>query len=73
MLTNDEPPARALTGAGWWIGAALTLAIPVFTFFRLQHLVDAPYKARWWLPRNITTGIMFCCTDSSGRRPTTRR
>jgi pimeloyl-ACP methyl ester carboxylesterase len=58
-LAGEEPPARAIVGGGWWIAAALTLAIPVVTFFRFQHFVDAPYKASWWLPQNLTTGIMF--------------
>ena len=57
-LREGEPVAKTVHGAGWWISALLLAAIPAFTFFRFQHFVDAPYKASFLLPQNLTTGIM---------------
>ena len=48
-----------VTGWGWWLGAALTIAIPALTFFKLNHLVDAPWAPTALLPQNLTTGILF--------------
>jgi pimeloyl-ACP methyl ester carboxylesterase len=57
-LAGPEPEAKPIRGLGWWISALLLAAIPALTFFRFQHLVDAPYKASWLLPQNLTTGMM---------------
>ena len=58
-LQEVEPEGKPVVGIWWWVAAVLTSLIPVLTFFRFQHFVDAPYKASWLLPQNLTTGVMF--------------
>jgi pimeloyl-ACP methyl ester carboxylesterase len=58
-LRGEEPAVKSAGGMGWWISALLLIIIPILTFFRFQHFIDAPYKASALLPQNLTTGVMF--------------
>jgi hypothetical protein len=58
-LAEAEPAPKPAVGIAWWVAALLTVAIPVLTFFKFQHFVDAPYKASALLPQNLTSGVMF--------------
>jgi pimeloyl-ACP methyl ester carboxylesterase len=58
-LSEEEPQVKSAGGVGWWICALILIIIPILTFFRFQHFVDAPYKASALFPQNLTTGIMF--------------
>jgi pimeloyl-ACP methyl ester carboxylesterase len=59
VLRDPMPEFRGVSGPGWWLAALLTVAIPALTFFRLQHLADAPWTPTALFPQNLTTGIMF--------------
>jgi pimeloyl-ACP methyl ester carboxylesterase len=58
-LQGPIPAMKPVTGWGWWLGAVLTAAIPALTFFRFNHLADAPWQANPLFPQNLTTGFMF--------------
>ncbi|HTX74529.1 MAG TPA: alpha/beta fold hydrolase [Rectinemataceae bacterium] len=51
------PETRGIRGGSWWIGAVITMGVPVLTFypfFRLGALVTAS----WFFPETITSQIM---------------
>jgi pimeloyl-ACP methyl ester carboxylesterase len=57
FLAASLPEPKPLKGGGWWIGAAITVAVPIlsyFPFFTLGALV----KASWLFPQTITSQIM---------------
>ncbi len=49
---------KGVRGIGWWIAAALTVAIPILTFYWLQHVGNDWIKPSPFFAQNITTGIM---------------
>ncbi len=57
-LRDPLPPFRGATGIGWWLGAALTVAIPAITFYFLQLNGPEWFPASAFWPQTITTGIM---------------
>ncbi len=72
-LAEGVPEFKGIKGYGWWIGAALTVAIPVLTYFWAQHTANdwikpssATSPTTFWpmigtrplWPQNITTGLM---------------
>jgi pimeloyl-ACP methyl ester carboxylesterase len=59
---NEAPePRKSLSGLGWWIGAVITILLPIpvyvlaWKFFNGKSVA----KASWLLPQEITTTIMF--------------
>ncbi len=57
-LREPQPVWKGLTGWGWWLGAALMIAIPTITYFWFQHWSDDNLKPTAWWPQSITNGIM---------------
>ncbi|HEY9076255.1 MAG TPA: alpha/beta hydrolase [Anaerolineaceae bacterium] len=59
-LKESPEPAKGLKGIGWWIGAVLTVFIPVLTYYTFINL---PTKLKWvataFWPQNITTTVVF--------------
>jgi pimeloyl-ACP methyl ester carboxylesterase len=72
-LAEPMPEFKGVKGIGWWIGALITVAIPVLTFYWGQHTANDWVKPASqtspvtffpmvgstpiW-PQNITTGLM---------------
>jgi len=71
-LADAMPEFKGSKGAGWWIGVALTVAIPIVSFFWAQHLANnwirpasQAFPVTFWpvigtspiWPQNVTTGI----------------
>jgi pimeloyl-ACP methyl ester carboxylesterase len=51
---------KPATGAGWWIGAALTFIIPTITYLYLAAIgSNMVMKPSWLFPQKETNGIMF--------------
>lgn len=57
-LREPVPVSQGVRGAGWWIAALLTIAIPAITFFWLQNQGTEWFPASAFWPQTITTGIM---------------
>ncbi len=57
-LTDPLPEFKGLTGYGWWIGAALTVLIPIVSYYWLQHRGNDWFPAGSFWPQNITTGLV---------------
>ena len=57
-LVEPLPAFKGLKGGGWWIGAALTVLIPILTYFWLQHQGNTWFPAGAFWPQNITTGLV---------------
>ncbi len=57
-LAEPLPESKGVTGYGWWIGALLTAAIPVVSYYWLQHRGNEWFPAGAFWPQNITTGLM---------------
>ena len=57
---NGSPPApsKGMSGAIWWISAALFIALPIATFFWLQHVGNDWLQTSPLWAQGITTGIM---------------
>lgn len=56
-LSDVTPQPVGLTGGGWWLGAAIFVALPALTYFPLQGLASN-ITANAWLGQNLTTGFM---------------
>jgi len=56
-LAGPVPAPKPLAGPVWWIGGAVTAAIPV-VFFYLFMTLGAGVKASWFFPQTITSQIM---------------
>ncbi|MDB5079437.1 MAG: putative rane protein [Chloroflexi bacterium] len=59
-LREPMPERKGLAGWGWWVGALLTVAIPIISFYWFQKWGNSNFPAKdynFW-PQNITTGIM---------------
>ncbi len=59
-LAEPMPAAQPVKGYGWWIAAALTVLIPVltyYTFIGLPTTLKITASAFW--PQNITTTVVF--------------
>ena len=56
-LRLDPAPAAGMRGASWWVGALVIVAVPVLTYFWLQHRANALFPASRVFPQTITTGI----------------
>lgn len=57
-LSEPLPQWKGLSGYGWWIGAVLTMAVPIITFYWFQHWADDNLKPNAWFPQSINNGIM---------------
>ncbi|MCC7210092.1 MAG: alpha/beta fold hydrolase [Anaerolineae bacterium] len=57
-LRAPVPDAKPATGVMWWIAAALTIFIPVLTYFWLQNRGAEWFPTGSFWPQQITTGIM---------------
>jgi pimeloyl-ACP methyl ester carboxylesterase len=57
-LREPMPEAKPARGTLWWVGAALTVAIPALTFFWLQNQAATLVPASAFFPQTITSGIM---------------
>lgn len=58
---NEQPlPSKGLQGAGWWVGAFLTILIPIplFIFAIGSHGKGYQAPTAFW-PQNVTTTIMY--------------
>ena len=51
-------PSKGMSGAIWWISAALFIALPIATFFWLQHVGNDWLQTSPLWAQGITTGIM---------------
>ena len=49
--------AAGMRGTSWWVGALILVAVPVLTYFWLQHRTNALFPASAVFPQTITTGI----------------
>jgi hypothetical protein len=58
-LRSPLPEPKVATGPGWWIGAALSIALPALTFFWLQNQAATLIPASALFPQTITSGIML--------------
>jgi pimeloyl-ACP methyl ester carboxylesterase len=59
-LSQAPPERKALKGVGWWIGAVLTVLIPIPLFVVTISSHSKGYQAASALwPQNITTTIMY--------------
>jgi pimeloyl-ACP methyl ester carboxylesterase len=59
-LKGEPQNVKPATGAGWWIGAALTFIIPTITYLYLGPLgSNIVMKPSWLFPQKETNGIMF--------------
>ncbi|GGX38935.1 alpha/beta hydrolase family protein [Saccharospirillum salsuginis] len=59
LITGTPATPKSLTGGGWWLGAAVFIALPVVTLFPFKGLSEAwGWSASAWLPQNITTQVM---------------
>jgi pimeloyl-ACP methyl ester carboxylesterase len=56
-LARALPVCKGIKGGGWWIGAAIAMAVPVLTYFPFFKL-GALVKASWLFPQTITSQIM---------------
>ncbi len=56
-LARALPVTKGIKGGGWWIGAVISMAVPVLTFFAFFK-VGALVKASWLFPQTITSQIM---------------
>jgi pimeloyl-ACP methyl ester carboxylesterase len=56
-LVRPMPEPKTLSGAGWWLGAALAMALPIVTYFAFFKL-GALIPASWLFPQTITTQIV---------------
>jgi pimeloyl-ACP methyl ester carboxylesterase len=56
-LVRTLPVTKGIKGGGWWIGAVLTMAIPILTFYPFFN-VGSLVKASWLFPQTITSQIM---------------
>ncbi|MBI5666996.1 MAG: alpha/beta fold hydrolase [Chloroflexi bacterium] len=57
-LREPVPVSQGVRGAGWWIAALLTIAIPAITYFWLQNRGTEWFPVSAFWPQQITTGIM---------------
>ncbi len=57
-LVDPLPENKGVTGWGWWLGAAITVVVPIVTYFWLQNQAGGWFPASAFWPQNITTGIM---------------
>lgn len=56
-LREQPAPAVGIHNAGWWLAAAIFVAIPALTYFYFQGLAGGLGSNRW-LSQNLTTGFM---------------
>jgi len=59
---NETPaPRKSLSGGGWWIGAVITILLPIPVYLWAWKSFDGKGigKASFLLPQQITTTIMF--------------
>ena len=57
-LAEPMPAFKGLKGGGWWIGAALTVVIPIVSYFWLQNQAATWFPAGSFWPQSITTGLV---------------
>jgi pimeloyl-ACP methyl ester carboxylesterase len=57
-LTEPLPEFKGLKGGGWWIGAALLVAIPTITYFWFQNQARNWFPVGSFWPQQITTGLV---------------
>jgi pimeloyl-ACP methyl ester carboxylesterase len=63
-LAEPPLPAHGATGGGYWLGCALTVVIPMITYFPLLA-PSATMTASSLLPQNLTTGVMLWVEGTS--------
>ncbi|MCJ7663312.1 MAG: alpha/beta hydrolase [Desulfobacterales bacterium] len=58
---NEAPAAsKAATGWGWWVGAVITIVLPIAVYLWAWSFNGKGIaKASWLFPQTITTTIMF--------------
>lgn len=58
-LQNETPDSRSLTGLGWWVGAAVFMALPVITLFPFKGIPESlGWEPSALFPQEITTLVM---------------
>lgn len=57
-LAEPLPEFKGLKGSGWWIGAALLVAIPIITYFWFQNQARNWFPVGSFWPQQITTGLV---------------
>lgn len=56
-MVRSAPATKGIRGGSWWIGAVITMAVPVLTFYSFFDF-GAIVKASWFFPETITSQIM---------------
>jgi hypothetical protein len=58
---NEAPAAtKPATGWGWWVGAVITILLPIPVYLWVWSFNDKGIaKRNWLLPQTITTTVMF--------------
>jgi pimeloyl-ACP methyl ester carboxylesterase len=58
---NETPaPRKSISGGGWWIGAVITLLLPIPLYMWMWNFQGAGMlKAGYFWPQQITTVLMF--------------
>ena len=57
-LRQRPAPARGASGALFWVGCAVSIILPVLTYFPVQTAAGKLIQPSALLPQNITTGLM---------------
>lgn len=58
-VEGDPAPARGAEGMGWWMAAAVTLVVPVVTYFWLNNTGSEFLSPSILLPQSVTNGILL--------------
>jgi pimeloyl-ACP methyl ester carboxylesterase len=52
------PAAKPVSGIAWWVSAAISMAVPILSYFWVFKLSAKVFKASWLFPQTITSQIM---------------
>ena len=58
-LASVPQNPKPATGAGWWVGALLTIIIPAITYFPLNGIGNLAFKSSWFFPQQVTNTLLF--------------
>jgi len=58
-LTHAPASSKGVTGLGWWLSAALFIAIPVISYFWLYNIGTRMLPPSAFFPQSVTSGLMI--------------
>jgi len=59
-LNETPPPRKSISGWGWWLGAVITILLPVPLYMKMWDFHGLGIlKASYFWPQTITTVLMF--------------